>query len=117
MAQAVMIVVDNAARFSPPGGRVVLAASLADDRLELVTTDQGPGIAPELMPHVFDRFRRGDPARGRRHTGAGLGLAIALAIVEGHAGSIDAGTGSGGGARIVIGVPLAGPVAAEGAVA
>jgi len=117
MAQAVMIVVDNAARFSPPAGTVVLAASVVDDRLELVTTDQGPGIALELMPYVFDRFRRGDPARGRRHAGAGLGLAIALAIVEGHAGSIDVGTGSDGGARIVIGVPLAGPVAAEGVVA
>jgi signal transduction histidine kinase len=112
MAQVIMILVDNAGRFSPAGAPVVLDASLDDDRLVLVTTDQGPGIAPDLLPYVFDRFRRGDPARGRRHTGAGLGLAIALAIVEGHGGSIEAGERPGGGARMVIRVPLAGPVAA-----
>jgi signal transduction histidine kinase len=109
MAQALMIVVDNAARFSPAGRPVELDASIVDDHLELVTTDHGPGISADLLPHVFDRFRRGDPARGRRHTGAGLGLSIALAIVDGHAGTIEAGTSSGGGARIVIRVPVRGP--------
>lgn len=109
MAQAVMILVDNAARFSPASAPVVLDASIEADRLVLVTTDRGPGIAIELLPHIFDRFRRGDVARGRRHTGAGLGLSIALAIVEGHGGSIAAGEGPGGGARMVIRVPLAGP--------
>lgn len=115
MAQAVMIVIDNAARFSPQGAPVALVASLADRHLELVTTDRGPGISPDLLPHIFDRFRRGDPARGRRHAGAGLGLAIALAIVEGHAGTIDVGTEPGAGARVVIRVPIVGPLAPDAA--
>jgi signal transduction histidine kinase len=114
MAQAVMILVDNAARFSPAGAPVVLEASADAGQLTLVTTDQGPGIPADLLPHVFDRFRRGDPARGRRHAGAGLGLSIALAIVEGHGGSIDAGERADGGARMVIRVPLAGPVVPAG---
>jgi two-component system sensor histidine kinase MtrB len=108
MAQAVMALVDTAARFSPPGAPVVLEASREAGRLALVVTDQGPGIPPDLLPHIFDRFRRGDAARGRRHTGAGLGLSIALAIVEGHGGSIEAGERPGGGARMVIRVPVAG---------
>jgi signal transduction histidine kinase len=109
MAQAVLVLVDNAARFSPAGASVVLAARIEDDRLVLVTDDAGPGIAPDLLPHVFDRFRRGDAARGRRHAGAGLGLSIALAIVEGHGGAIEPGERPGGGARMIIRVPLAGP--------
>ncbi len=117
MSQAVMILVDNAARFSPTGAPVVLEASVDGSQLVLVTTDQGPGIAPDLLPHVFDRFRRGDPARGRRHTGAGLGLSIALAIVDGHGGTIEAGERPGGGARMVIRVPVAGPVPTEGVTA
>ncbi len=113
MAQALMIVVDNAARFSPPDTKVDLRASLTDQHLELTTSDHGPGIPEDLRPYIFDRFRRGDPARGRRHAGAGLGLAIALAIVEGHGGSIDVGAWSGGGATVTIRVPVAGPVVAE----
>jgi signal transduction histidine kinase len=114
MAQALMIVVDNAARFSPSGAPVTLSGTLERDALVLVTTDEGPGIPADLLPHVFDRFRRGDPARGRRSTGAGLGLAIALAIVEGHGGTIEAGTPPGGGTRMTIRVPLTGPPPAEG---
>lgn len=112
MAQAVMVLVDNAARFSPSGAPVSLEARLEAGRLVLVTTDQGPGIPADLLPHLFDRFRRGDAARGRRHTGAGLGLSIALAIVEGHGGSIEAGERPGGGARMVIQVPMDGPITA-----
>jgi signal transduction histidine kinase len=110
----VLVLVDNAARFSPAGGSVVLAARLEDDRLVLVTDDAGPGIAPDLLPHMFDRFRRGDAARGRQHAGAGLGLSIALAIVEGHGGAIEPGERPGGGARMVIRVPLTGPSPSSG---
>lgn len=109
MAQAVMVLVDNAARFSPTGSPVALTASTEAGMLVVVTDDRGPGIAPDLLPIVFDRFRRGDPARGRGHTGAGLGLSIALAIVEGHGGTIEPGERPGGGARMIIRVPLAGP--------
>jgi signal transduction histidine kinase len=112
MAQAVLILVDNAARFSPTNAPVEVTATVEGDRLVLVTTDHGPGIPADLVPYVFDRFRRGDPARGRRSTGAGLGLAIAQAIVEGHAGSIEAGERPGGGARMVIRIPISGPAVA-----
>ncbi len=108
MAQAVLVLVDNASRFSQAGSPVALDVSMAGGHLVLVTSDHGPGIAPDMVPHLFDRFRRGDPARGRRHAGAGLGLAIALAIVEGHGGSIEPGERPGGGARMTIRVPLRG---------
>jgi signal transduction histidine kinase len=80
----------NALRHTPPGGVVsVRAAALpAEGWLAIEVTDTGEGIAPEDLPHVFERFYRGEKSRSRASGGAGLGLAIARGIVEAHGGAI-----------------------------
>jgi two-component system OmpR family sensor kinase len=97
--------VSNAVRHTQPGGRIVLAARREDGEVELVVSDDGPGIPPELMPVLFDRFTRADPARGRETGGSGLGLAICRAVVESHGGTIEAFSPPGVGATFVIRLP------------
>lgn len=79
---------ENALRFTPPGGTVRLVIATSDDRVIARVEDTGPGIADEDLPRIFDRFYRGDSARIEPGDGAGLGLAIARRIVELHGGSI-----------------------------
>jgi len=67
--------------------------------------DTGPGIKPEDLQHLFERFYRGDPSRGRS-AGSGLGLAIVKQWVEAHGGTIEAGNRESGGARFVIHIPV-----------
>jgi len=107
MEQAIMILIDNATKFSPPEGKVRLDARLDGGVLTIAVEDHGPGIPPDLVPYVFDRFRRGDRARGRQ-SGAGLGLSIAQAIVQGHDGTIAVDPSVASGTRLVIRVPAAG---------
>jgi signal transduction histidine kinase len=78
----------NALQHSPPGSIVVLQLGAADAFIELTVEDHGEGISSEALPHVFDRFYRGDPSRTRATGGAGLGLAICRALVEKAGGSI-----------------------------
>lgn len=85
--QLVMNLVHNAIKFTPTGGRVRVDVAMRDDRPLLVVADTGAGIDPEHLPHVFDRFFRGDPARVRSD-GAGLGLSIAQWIAEVHGAEI-----------------------------
>jgi signal transduction histidine kinase len=70
----------------------------------LTVEDHGPGVPEQMIPHLFDRFYRGDSARGR-HAGLGLGLTLAAAIVEMHHGRIEAGRATAGGLRIRIEIP------------
>jgi signal transduction histidine kinase len=95
---------DNARRHTPPGTPVEVAAGTLDGRVTLTVEDHGPGVPDEMMPHLFDRFYRGDAARGR-HAGFGLGLAVAAAIVDLHRGRIAAERGTAGGLRIRIELP------------
>jgi signal transduction histidine kinase len=100
----------NALRYTPAGGRVVLGARripggarpTADGGVRLTVSDTGPGIPPQDLPHVFDRFYRGDAARDRASGGSGLGLAIARALVEAHGGTIEVESVVGEGARFVV---------------
>ena len=78
----------NALRHTPAGGSVSLVAELAGSSVSVAVRDTGEGILPEDLPHVFDRFYRGDKSRNRASGGAGLGLAIAKGIIEAHGGSI-----------------------------
>jgi signal transduction histidine kinase len=80
----------NAVRFTPPGGRVSIVALRAPTGVRVAVSDTGPGIAPELLPHVFERFRQGE-SRGRLPRGGlGLGLAIVRHLVEMHGGTVEA---------------------------
>nr|WP_290669840.1 HAMP domain-containing sensor histidine kinase [Ardenticatena sp.] len=88
VARVLQNIVANALRHTPPGGTVRITAE-RDGTLAVVSVcDTGEGIASDDLPHVFDQFYRGDPARRRSTGGAGLGLAIARAIVEAHGGTI-----------------------------
>ncbi len=87
LRQLVTILVDNALRHSPPGGTVSVVVRPVGDRGEITVTDDGSGIRPEDLPHVFERFWRAPDAPP---DGAGLGLSIAQWIVERHGGTIEA---------------------------
>lgn len=104
--QAVLVLVDNAAKHSPPGEWVTLAAITGSGELRIGVEDRGPGIPEEHLPHVFERFYRVDKARARRQRGSGLGLSIAKTIVEAHGGRIEAGNRTARGTRMSIHLPL-----------
>jgi signal transduction histidine kinase len=104
--QLLLIVLDNAIKFTPSGGRVRLDVSAQDGRAAVVVSDTGIGIPAEQLPHVFERFYRGDPAR-REAEGAGLGLAIARWIADVHGARIDVGSQPGVGTRVSLSFPLA----------
>ena len=98
LVQLTTILVDNAIRHGRPGGSVEVSVGSRDGRAELVVADDGPGIPPAELEHVFDRFWR---ARSAPSGGTGLGLAIATWIVEGHGGTIEVANRPEGGARFV----------------
>jgi signal transduction histidine kinase len=102
LRQVVGNLVSNALRYTPAGGRVMLRAWKADGQAGIQVSDTGPGIAPEDLPHVFDRFYRAGTARDRASGGSGLGLAIARALVEAHGGEIGAASVPGEGATFTI---------------
>ncbi|QXC61575.1 HAMP domain-containing protein [Aquihabitans sp. G128] len=96
---------DNAARFTPEGGEVVLAARRQDDVVRFEVLDDGPGIPPDSLNRVFERFYRTDEARSTDEGGSGLGLAIARWVVDLHAGRIHAEQRAEGGCRMVVELP------------
>ena len=99
---------DNALRYTPPGGRVDVAAKRGGDGVELTVSDSGEGIAPEHLARVFERFYRADSGRTRARGGSGIGLAIARALVEAHGGRIWAESeGPGSGACFTLTLPAA----------
>ena len=100
----------NAIRHTPAGTEVHAAVSVHDGEAELAVTDDGPGVPPELAPHVFERFVRGG---GDRAGSSGLGLAIVRAVAEAHGGSVRLETPEGGGARFVVRLPVTEPARAE----
>ncbi len=101
--------VGNALDHTPPGGTVSVIGIRQGRFIRIDVRDTGAGIAPENLPHIFDRFYRGEPARQRTTGGAGLGLAIARGLVEAHGGRIDATSRPGLGATFTVELPIDGP--------
>jgi signal transduction histidine kinase len=105
--QIVWNLVSNAVKFTPRGGRVEVRLERDGDSARLMVRDTGPGIGPELLPYVFDRFRQGDATTSRTHEGLGLGLSIVKNLVELHGGEVVATSeGVGKGAEFTVSLPL-----------
>lgn len=97
----------NAVKFTPAGGKVRIGLRQVNSEVEIAVTDTGPGISPEFLPHVFERFRQADSTSTRQHGGLGLGLAIARHLVEIHGGTIAAQSSpAGAGATFTVRLPL-----------
>lgn len=106
LQQVVWNLLTNAVKFTPAGGAVVITAASDDRTITLTVRDTGAGIAPDLLPHIFERFRQGDSSSTRRFGGLGLGLAIVKALIEAHGGSVSASSGgTGTGATFTIRLP------------
>jgi CheY-like chemotaxis protein len=121
LEQVFVNLLGNSLKFTPAGGHINVSARTLGRNLEVRVADDGIGIAPEFLPHVFDRFRQGDGTSTRNHSGLGLGLSIAKQLVEAHSGTIRVeSAGSGQGTAFVVTLPdngqadaVAGDVTAE----
>jgi signal transduction histidine kinase len=107
LRQVVWNLLSNAVKFTPPGGRVDACARRVGAELEIVVSDTGEGIDPEVLAHVFEPFRQADSPHGAGRDGLGLGLAIVRHLVERHGGSVRAeSAGIGRGATFTVRLPL-----------
>ena len=106
LLQLLLNLVENAIRYSPPGGSITIGAAAHDGSVELWVDDEGLGIPEEERELVFDPFYRSPRDRSSRDGGSGLGLAIARSIVVAHGGSLVAESSPSGGARLVARIPL-----------
>ena len=108
LRQAISILLDNAVKYTPEGGRVTVRTIEVDDTVAVSVSDTGVGISEEQVPHVFERFYRADEARSME--GSGLGLAIARQIAEDHGGSIEVRSQLGQGSTFTIRIPRRTPL-------
>jgi PAS domain S-box-containing protein len=108
LQQVVWNLLSNAIKFTPDEGAVRVTLDVTESRVELVVSDTGVGIAPVFLPHVFERFRQGDPRLTRVYGGLGLGLAIVRHLTDMHGGSVAAvSAGEGKGATFIMRLPTA----------
>jgi signal transduction histidine kinase/ActR/RegA family two-component response regulator len=107
LQQVMTNLLSNAIKFTPAGGAVRVSSKRMRDAIVIDVVDTGIGIAPEFLPHVFDRFRQADASSTRRHGGLGLGLSIAQQLVELQGGQLAAASaGAGEGATFTLTMPL-----------
>lgn len=97
--------ITNAIRYTTPGTAILLKTEVAGKNVRLLIADEGPGIAPEDLPHVFEQFYRGDKSRNRALGGSGIGLSLAKSFVEAQGGSIRAENRKNGGAAFIVEFP------------
>ncbi len=108
LQQVVWNLLANATKFTAKAGSIQLLLTRIDSMLELEVSDSGKGIAADVLPHVFERFKQGDSSTTRQYGGLGLGLAISKSIVEMHGGTISARSdGEGRGATFLVRLPVA----------
>jgi two-component system OmpR family sensor kinase len=109
LKQVIVNLVGNAINYTPKGGEIVVALGKASDRAQLTVTDNGPGIPTEDLPHIFERFYRGEKSRTRQKDGKGygLGLSIAYWIIRNHGGRIEVNSTLGKGSTFCVWLPLA----------
>jgi CheY-like chemotaxis protein len=114
LEQVFVNLLGNALKFTEAGGHIIVSARVTGRNLEIRVADDGIGIEPEFLPHVFDRFRQADSTTTRNHAGLGLGLSIAKQLIEAHKGSIRVESGGPGkGTAFIVTLPLAGDVVAR----
>jgi CheY-like chemotaxis protein/nitrogen-specific signal transduction histidine kinase len=107
LQQVVWELLRNAVKFTPGGGRVQVSLERVNSHLEIIVSDSGQGIEPELLPRIFDRFRETETSGIRTHSGNGLGLAIVKSLVELHGGGVRAKSpGTGKGSTFTVVLPL-----------
>jgi signal transduction histidine kinase len=106
MVQAFTNIVDNALKFTPANGEVVIRAGQAAGKIEVSVYDTGPGIPAEDLPHIFDRFYQTDKSRRREGRGSGLGLSIAKEIIQAHHGTITVQSLPGKGSMFIVTLPV-----------
>jgi heavy metal sensor kinase len=109
LRELLLNLVDNAVKYTPQGGEVMIALGSDDGRVKLQVIDNGIGIAPKDQPHIFDRFFRVDKARSREAGGSGLGLSICKWIAEAHGGEISVESQVGRGSTFTVALPPAPP--------
>jgi CheY-like chemotaxis protein/two-component sensor histidine kinase len=107
LAQVLSNLLSNAAKYTPSGGHVRLATRQRGDQVEISVRDDGMGIAPEALPHIFDMFTENEPMFERSKSGLGIGLALVRGLVELHGGSVEARSdGPGKGSEFVVRLPV-----------
>lgn len=107
LEQVLHNLLENAVKFTDPGGAIALRATALDGEMEVRVEDTGLGIVPADLPHIFERFYRADKARSREQGGTGLGLSIVKHIIQLHGGTVTAESKYGKGTTIILRLPLA----------
>jgi two-component system sensor histidine kinase ResE len=107
LKQVIVNLLDNAIKYSSTGGTIELAVAETGSHACLEVADNGSGISPQALPHLFERFYRADKARSRGSGGVGLGLSIVQAIAASHGGSVNVESAEGRGTHVRFALPLA----------
>jgi signal transduction histidine kinase len=106
LKQVLVALLDNALKYTPYEGSILLSLTADERNAILKVSDSGIGISPDDAPHIFERFYRADRARSRDRGGSGLGLAIVQSIVQGHDGTIEVESIPGKGSTFTLRLPL-----------
>jgi signal transduction histidine kinase len=108
LQQVASNLLNNALKFTTPGGRIEVRAEERGDQVRISVSDTGAGISPDLLPVIFEAFRQGDATAGKRAAGLGLGLALVRELVQLHGGRVTAESpGQGRGSTFIVELPRA----------